>query len=215
MFHQMTAHLGYYNIEGIPTISLPKNLCGLCAHELFVSESEVGVIEDTYRLPSCNHTFHEWVEFRYRRDYIVMIVWNDNCFVALCIRFCIRGWLIIGKKQTCPYCKEKGKRMKILSFHVAKNSIFHISNKSWFAEAVQKPLGKTPFIVWATFGLDTIFDSMATSDTLLRPRSQLCLGTWVKFRINYISDLIISTNIANHKPIPYTKMIFYSLFRNF
>lgn len=21
--------------------------------------------------------------------------------------FCIRGWCIIGKKQTCPYCKEK------------------------------------------------------------------------------------------------------------
>lgn len=21
--------------------------------------------------------------------------------------FCIRGWYIIGKKQTCPYCKEK------------------------------------------------------------------------------------------------------------
>lgn len=21
--------------------------------------------------------------------------------------FCIRGWCIVGKKQTCPYCKEK------------------------------------------------------------------------------------------------------------
>jgi RING finger protein 121 len=20
--------------------------------------------------------------------------------------FCIRGWCIVGKKQTCPYCKE-------------------------------------------------------------------------------------------------------------
>lgn len=21
--------------------------------------------------------------------------------------FCIRGWCIVGKKQTCPYCNEK------------------------------------------------------------------------------------------------------------
>jgi len=21
--------------------------------------------------------------------------------------FCIRGWCIVGKRQTCPYCKEK------------------------------------------------------------------------------------------------------------
>ena len=33
----------------------------------------------TFRL-SCGHTFHE---------------------------FCIRGWVVVGKLQTCPYCKEK------------------------------------------------------------------------------------------------------------
>lgn len=35
--------------------------------------------ERTYTL-SCNHKFHE---------------------------FCIRGWVVVGKLQTCPYCKEK------------------------------------------------------------------------------------------------------------
>ena len=40
---------------------------------------EEGVLEDTFRL-SCGHEFHE---------------------------FCIRGWCIVGKKQTCPYCHEK------------------------------------------------------------------------------------------------------------
>ncbi|KAI5636943.1 ring finger domain-containing protein [Phthorimaea operculella] len=35
--------------------------------------------ENTYKL-TCGHVFHE---------------------------FCIRGWCIVGKKQTCPYCKEK------------------------------------------------------------------------------------------------------------
>jgi hypothetical protein len=31
-------------------------------------------------------------------------------FMFLCCsfhEFCIRGWCMIGKKQTCPYCKEK------------------------------------------------------------------------------------------------------------
>lgn len=35
--------------------------------------------EDTHTL-SCGHTFHE---------------------------YCVRGWIILGKKQTCPYCSEK------------------------------------------------------------------------------------------------------------
>ncbi len=38
-----------------------------------------GVVENTYRL-TCSHEYHE---------------------------FCIRGWCIVGKKQTCPYCHEK------------------------------------------------------------------------------------------------------------
>lgn len=68
---KIAIHIGYYNLEGIPSKALPKNMCGLCANQLFVTENEQGVIEDTYKLP-CDHTFHE---------------------------FCIRGWLIIGKKQ--------------------------------------------------------------------------------------------------------------------
>lgn len=55
---KMSCHIGYYNIDGMPTKSLPKDLCGLCAHKLFVSENDVGVIEDTYKL-TCDHVFHE------------------------------------------------------------------------------------------------------------------------------------------------------------
>ena len=48
-------------------------------NKLLVAVGEEGVLEDTFRL-SCGHEFHE---------------------------FCIRGWCIVGKKQTCPYCHEK------------------------------------------------------------------------------------------------------------
>ncbi len=63
----------------MPTRTLDPNVCAVCGNKLLVSEHEEGVLENTYKL-SCNHVFHE---------------------------FCIRGWCIVGKKQICPYRKEK------------------------------------------------------------------------------------------------------------
>ena len=54
-----------------------------------------GVLEDTFRL-SCGHEFHE--------------VRLNHCLIlanSIYPQFCIRGWCIVGKKQTCPYCHEK------------------------------------------------------------------------------------------------------------
>lgn len=76
---RIAAHIGYYTASGIPNKHLGKNVCAVCGNPLLIGENEVGVIENTYKL-SCDHVFHE---------------------------YCIRGWCIIGKKQTCPYCKEK------------------------------------------------------------------------------------------------------------
>ena len=76
---KMAALIGYYTPKGIPTRHLEQNVCAVCGNKLFVHEKEEGIIENTYKL-SCKHVFHE---------------------------FCIRGWCIVGKKQTCPYCKEK------------------------------------------------------------------------------------------------------------
>uniref|UniRef100_A0AC11BXA6 Ring finger protein 121 n=1 Tax=Ovis aries TaxID=9940 RepID=A0AC11BXA6_SHEEP len=69
----------FYSESGMPTKHLSDSVCAVCGQQIFVDVSEEGIIENTYRL-SCNHVFHE---------------------------FCIRGWCIVGKKQTCPYCKEK------------------------------------------------------------------------------------------------------------
>jgi len=69
----------YYAPGSMPTRTLEPNVCAVCGNKLLVSEHEEGVIENTYKL-TCEHVFHE---------------------------FCIRGWCIVGKKQTCPYCKEK------------------------------------------------------------------------------------------------------------
>uniref|UniRef100_A0A8C3YAG1 Ring finger protein 121 n=1 Tax=Catagonus wagneri TaxID=51154 RepID=A0A8C3YAG1_9CETA len=69
----------FYSESGMPTKQLSDSVCAVCGQPIFVGVSEEGIIENTYRL-SCNHVFHE---------------------------FCIRGWCIVGKKQTCPYCREK------------------------------------------------------------------------------------------------------------
>lgn len=76
----MAAHIGYYTPEGLPKRVLEPGVCAVCGNEIVAGgEEELSVVEKAYRL-SCGHVFHE---------------------------FCIRGWCIVGKKQTCPYCKEK------------------------------------------------------------------------------------------------------------
>uniref|UniRef100_A0A2P2I8B3 RING finger protein 121-like n=1 Tax=Hirondellea gigas TaxID=1518452 RepID=A0A2P2I8B3_9CRUS len=76
---RMAKHIGYYKPEGMPTRTLEPGICAICGNPQLVPVGEEGVVEDTLRL-NCGHTFHE---------------------------FCIRGWCIVGKKHTCPYCKEK------------------------------------------------------------------------------------------------------------
>lgn len=84
---KMASHIGYYSPQGIPTKNLDPNVCAICGNKLLVSTDEEGIIENTYQV-TCGHVFHE---------------------------FCIRGWCIVGKKQTCPYCKEKVDLKKIFS----------------------------------------------------------------------------------------------------
>ncbi|XP_065206627.1 E3 ubiquitin ligase Rnf121 [Planococcus citri] len=76
---KMACHIGYYTADGMPTRNLEHNICAVCGNKILIGTDEEGIIENTYQL-SCSHTFHE---------------------------FCIRGWCIVGKKQMCPYCKEK------------------------------------------------------------------------------------------------------------
>ncbi|XP_060569209.1 E3 ubiquitin ligase Rnf121-like [Ruditapes philippinarum] len=75
----MAAHIGYYTVTGLPGKRLDPNICAVCGNQILVTNNEDAIIETTCKL-QCDHVFHE---------------------------FCIRGWCIVGKKQTCPYCKEK------------------------------------------------------------------------------------------------------------
>lgn len=74
----MASTIGYYTTTGMPTKDLAEGVCAICGNSVVNLEPESSP-EKVFRL-SCGHQFHE---------------------------FCIRGWCIVGKKQTCPYCKEK------------------------------------------------------------------------------------------------------------
>lgn len=76
----IASKLGYSSKDGLPSRSLEINICAVCGQELVLQhDDDDDGPEKNYKL-SCGHLFHE---------------------------FCIRGWCIVGKKQTCPYCKEK------------------------------------------------------------------------------------------------------------
>ncbi|XP_027628376.1 RING finger protein 175 [Tupaia chinensis] len=83
----MASTIGFYSVGGMPTRSLSQDVCAVCGQRIIVAPGGEGLIEDTYQL-SCRHVFHE---------------------------FCIRGWCIVGKKQTCPYCKEKVDLKRMIS----------------------------------------------------------------------------------------------------
>ncbi|XP_037506121.1 LOW QUALITY PROTEIN: RING finger protein 121-like [Rhipicephalus sanguineus] len=76
---RMACTIGYYTTTGVPVRQLESNVCAVCGNKIHVLDNSDAIVEESYKLP-CGHIFHE---------------------------FCIRGWCIVGKKQTCPYCKEK------------------------------------------------------------------------------------------------------------
>jgi len=77
---RMASVMGYYTKGGIPTKTLHANICAICGGQLKNIRRDADEIEEeTFKL-NCGHEFHE---------------------------FCIRGWTIVGKKDTCPYCHER------------------------------------------------------------------------------------------------------------
>lgn len=108
----MAAHLPaavwlfqFYSRGGIPSRSLTDRICAVCGQQILVDVEEEGFIEDTYQL-SCGHTYP-------RRSSLPRFFCTGCivCFFPSLLprfhEFCIRGWCIVGKKQTCPYCNEK------------------------------------------------------------------------------------------------------------
>jgi RING finger protein 121 len=72
----MATRMGYYSKSGLPSKSLPKNTCAICDNPLFESvrlDVKLKQSEETVHTLNCGHQYHD---------------------------FCLRGWCLIGKKDT-------------------------------------------------------------------------------------------------------------------
>ncbi|GES86971.1 RING finger protein 175 [Rhizophagus clarus] len=80
---RMASTLGYYNKDGFPRKHLRADICAICgvaaSRNNTTNENEKNDQNHVFQL-ACKHVFHDE---------------------------CIRGWCLIGKKDICPYCKEK------------------------------------------------------------------------------------------------------------
>lgn len=74
----MAISIGYYRGEGMPLRGLADEICAVCGGRTLIDPMS-GNHEKTFQL-GCGHRFHD---------------------------SCIRGWSILGKKESCPYCRER------------------------------------------------------------------------------------------------------------
>jgi RING finger protein 121 len=98
---RIASHMGFYSKDGIPSRQAQKHVCSICGGKVKDKDAN-GIdqnvaamttedddpnslsflnapVEETFKL-ECGHVYHE---------------------------FCLRGWVIIGKKDTCACCMEK------------------------------------------------------------------------------------------------------------
>eukprot|EP00003_Mantamonas_plastica_P032869 TRINITY_DN9142_c1_g1_i5.p1 TRINITY_DN9142_c1_g1~~TRINITY_DN9142_c1_g1_i5.p1 ORF type:complete len:135 (+),score=19.31 TRINITY_DN9142_c1_g1_i5:43-447(+) len=81
---------------GIPNKKVSNEMCSLCGESLRDSG-------DTSGLPvGTTFTAKEVDNSKVKSTNVISL----NCGHRF-HEFCIRGWTIVGKKDTCPFCKEK------------------------------------------------------------------------------------------------------------
>ncbi|MGH0179101.1 UNVERIFIED_CONTAM: hypothetical protein FKN15_000756 [Acipenser sinensis] len=78
----------YYSASGMPTKHLSDDICAVCGQQILV---DLAIPEHCASVPLDSPG--------------AGCILNPS--VSRFHEFCIRGWCIVGKKQTCPYCKEK------------------------------------------------------------------------------------------------------------
>uniref|UniRef100_A0A0N5B8P5 RING-type domain-containing protein n=1 Tax=Strongyloides papillosus TaxID=174720 RepID=A0A0N5B8P5_STREA len=85
---KMACKIGYFTSDGLPKKVLENNICAICGDKLNLTGQLLRTDKDfdddndaeAVHALSCQHLFHE---------------------------YCLRGFVIVGKMATCPYCKEK------------------------------------------------------------------------------------------------------------
>ncbi|GAB1608218.1 RING finger protein 121-like [Argonauta hians] len=111
----MAAHIGFYTPSGLPNRDLDWKLCAVCGNALTESSDSATVTSSGQSSHNDNrYLVDQRDDFEWDSDdpdNVRPVVATEKICKLTCghsfHEFCIRGWCIVGKKQTCPYCKEK------------------------------------------------------------------------------------------------------------
>lgn len=112
---RLAARIGYYNpSSALPSKSLRNNICAICGME-HGDKEDIDIDGLTKNEPLLRHD--GFFDGDFQPDQETLIEYSDNTnhkerlFVLTCghkfHEYCIYGWCLVGKRQVCPFCREK------------------------------------------------------------------------------------------------------------
>ncbi|RHZ74341.1 hypothetical protein Glove_226g36 [Diversispora epigaea] len=117
---RMTSTLGYYNKDGFPRKHLRANICAICGVAATESNEGInsiggggggGIISNNNSNIDSIDNIDLGEKHHYHHNNNNGNNSNNTVYQLACRHVfheeCIRGWCLIGKKDICPYCKEK------------------------------------------------------------------------------------------------------------
>lgn len=113
---KLAASIGYYNPSSeLPSKQLNNNICAICGMEhgdkdnidmegLEKSEPLLSDINYLDNYPDCpdRESLIEYSDNSAKKERIFMLTCGHKFH-----EFCIYGWCLVGKRQVCPFCREK------------------------------------------------------------------------------------------------------------
>lgn len=116
---RLASHIGYYSKDGLPRLKLGQNVCAACGNRVrsdFDDDNSVlspmldsGRPQGVAALNDFGHRTAESSWPTHAGDERVIVLNCKHVFHE----FCLRGWCIVGKKEICPYCKERFSLSKV------------------------------------------------------------------------------------------------------
>lgn len=113
---KLAAQIGYYNPNSdLPSKLLKSNVCAICGLD-YGDKEDIDIDGLTKAHPLLTET-SSYFDNDLHPDHETLIEYSDNSnnkerlFVLTCghkfHEYCIYGWCLVGKRQVCPFCREK------------------------------------------------------------------------------------------------------------
>lgn len=113
---KLAAKIGYYNpSSALPSKLLRNNICAICGMDN--GDKENIDIDGLTKNDALLGDSNEYMEYCLTNDCETLIDCTDSSsskervFVLTCghkfHEYCIYGWCLVGKRQVCPFCREK------------------------------------------------------------------------------------------------------------